>query len=127
MLKDAKAFSGFSVNDLKKAKTFYGETLGLEVSEQPEGLELHPGGGAKRIFIYPKPNHTPATFTILNFVVEDIEKTVDELTRLGIQFEHYEGSISTNEKGIHRGPTGPTVAWFKDPAGNILSVLEDNK
>lgn len=123
MLKDAKAFSGFSVNDLQKAKDFYGGTLGLEVSEQPEGLELSLGGGTK-VFIYPKPNHTPATFTILNFVVDDIEKAVDELTRIGVEFERYEGAISTDEKGIHRGGAGPIVAWFTDPARNILSVLE---
>jgi catechol 2,3-dioxygenase-like lactoylglutathione lyase family enzyme len=123
MLKDAKAFSGFSVNDLQKAKDFYGGTLGLEVSEGPEGLELSLGGGTK-VFIYPKPNHTPATFTILNFVVDDIEKAVDELTELGVEFERYEGSISTDEKGIHRGGAGPIVAWFTDPARNILSVLE---
>jgi catechol 2,3-dioxygenase-like lactoylglutathione lyase family enzyme len=123
MLKDAKAFSGFSVNDLQKAKDFYGGTLGLKVSEAPEGLELSLGGGTK-VFIYPKPNHTPATFTILNFVVDDIEKAVDELTELGVEFERYEGSISTDEKGIHRGGAGPIVAWFTDPARNILSVLE---
>jgi catechol 2,3-dioxygenase-like lactoylglutathione lyase family enzyme len=123
MLKDAKAFSGFSVNDLQKAKDFYEGTLGLEVSGQPEGLELSLGGGT-RVFIYPKRNHTPATFTILNFVVDDIDKAVDELTHLGVEFQHYEGAITTNEKGIHRGETGPTVAWFTDPAGNILSVLE---
>jgi catechol 2,3-dioxygenase-like lactoylglutathione lyase family enzyme len=123
MLKDAQAFSGFSVNDLQKAKDFYGGTLGLEVSEQTEGLELSIGGGTK-VFIYPKPNHTPATFTILNFVVDDIEKAVDELTQSGVKFEHYEGAITTDEKGIHRGDEGPIVAWFTDPAGNILSVLE---
>lgn len=123
MLKDAKAFSGFSVNDLQKAKDFYSGILGLEVSEQPEGLELSLGGGT-RVFIYPKPNHTPATFTILNFMVDDIEKAVDELTQLGVRFEHYEGAMTTDEKGIHRGEQGPNVAWFTDPAGNILSVLE---
>ena len=124
MLKDAKAFSGFSVDDLQKAKDFFGRTLGLEVSESPEGLELRLGGGT-RVFIYPKPNHTPATFTILNFLVDDIEKAVDELTQLGVKFEHYEGAMTTDEKGIHRGEPGPTIAWFKDPAGNILSVLKE--
>lgn len=124
MLKDAKAFSGFSVNDLQKAKDFYNRILGLEVSEPPEGLELILGGGT-RVFIYPKPNHTPATFTILNFMVDDIEKAVDELTQLGVRFEHYEGAMTTDEKGIHRGEQGPHIAWFKDPAGNILSVLEE--
>jgi len=122
MFRDTKAFSGFSVPDLKKAKEFYGDTLGLEVAELPEGLELHVAGGSK-IFIYPKPNHSPATFTILNFPVDDVEEAVDELTRRGVRFEHYEGDIQTDEKGIARG-MGPVIAWFKDPAGNILSVLE---
>ena len=124
MLKDTKAFSGFSVNDLQKAKEFYGWTLGLEVSEEPEGLALRIAGGAT-IFIYPKPNHTPATFTILNFPVDDIDQTVDELTKLGVRFEHYAEPIKTDEKGIHRSEPGPNIAWFKDPAGNILSVLEE--
>ena len=124
MFKDTKAFSGFSVNDLQKAKAFYSQTLGLEVSENPEGLALRIAGGAT-IFIYPKPNHTPATFTILNFQVGDIEKAVDELTKLGVRFEQYDEPIKTDEKGIHRGEPGPTIAWFKDPAGNILSVLEE--
>jgi predicted enzyme related to lactoylglutathione lyase len=124
MFKDTKAFSGFSANDLQKAKDFYGRTLGLEVSEMPEGLALRIAGGAT-IFIYPKPNHTPATFTILNFSVDDIEKAVDELTKLGVVFEQYEEPIKTDKKGIHRGEEGPTIAWFKDPAGNILSVLEE--
>ncbi len=124
MFKDTKAFSTFSVNDLRKAKDFYGRVLGLEVSDMPEGLALRIAGGAT-IFIYPKPNHTPATFTILNFSVDDIEKAVDELTELGVVFEHYDEPIKTDEKGIHRGEEGPTIAWFKDPAGNILSVLEE--
>lgn len=124
MFKNTKAFSGFSVDDLQKAKTFYGQTLGLEVTEEAMGLlALHiPGGNP--IVIYPKPNHTPATFTILNFPVDDIDKTVDELIGLGVRFEQYEGEIKTDEKGIARGQ-GPTIAWFKDPAGNILSVIED--
>jgi len=124
MLKDTKAFSGFSVNDLQKAKEFYGRTLGLEVSAEPEGLALRIAGGTT-IFIYPKPNHTPATFTILNFPVDDIDQTVDDLTKLGVRFEQYAEPIKTDEKGIHRGEQGPTIAWFKDPAGNILSVLEE--
>jgi catechol 2,3-dioxygenase-like lactoylglutathione lyase family enzyme len=125
MFKDTEAFSGFSVNDLAKAKEFYGQTLGLEVSELPEGLlELHIAGGAK-IFIYPKDNHTPATFTILNFPVENVEQAVDDLTEHGVRFEIYnQPEIKTDEKGIARGGEGPTIAWFKDPAGNILSVLE---
>ena len=122
MLETNKAFSSFSVNDLQKAKEFYGRTLGLEVSESAEGLELHPGGNLD-VFIYPKPNHTPASFTVLNFLVDDIESAVDELKKTGVRFEKYEGEIKTDEKGIHRNG-GPSIAWFKDPAGNILSVLE---
>jgi catechol 2,3-dioxygenase-like lactoylglutathione lyase family enzyme len=124
MFKDTEAFSGFSVNDLAKAKDFYGQTLDLEVSELPEGLlELHIAGGTK-IFIYAKENHTPATFTILNFPVEDVEQAVDDLTERGVRFEIYnEPELKTDKKGIARGGEGPTIAWFKDPAGNILSVL----
>ena len=125
MLETRKAFSSFSVNDLQKAKEFYGRTLGLEVSESAEGLELHPGGNLD-VFIYPKPNHTPASFTVLNFLVDDIEAAVDELKKTGVRFEKYEGEIKTDEKGIHRNG-GPSIAWFKDPAGNILSVLEKDK
>jgi predicted enzyme related to lactoylglutathione lyase len=125
MFKNTRAFSSFAVDDIQKAKKFYGQTVGLEVSETKEGLALQIAGGGK-IFIYPKPNHKPATFTILNFPVDDIEQTVDALHKLGVRFEHYdEGDIKTDEKGIHRGPIGPNIAWFKDPAGNILSVLED--
>lgn len=123
MLKDSKAFSGFSVDDIGKAKDFYGQKLGLDVSEERGLLALHLAGGAK-VLIYPKPNHAPATFTILNFPVDDIERTVDELTRRGVRFERYEGEIKTDEKGISRAREGPKIAWFKDPAGNILSVLE---
>jgi catechol 2,3-dioxygenase-like lactoylglutathione lyase family enzyme len=122
MLEAANAFSGFSVDDLDRAKQFYGETLGLSVSENPAGLELQFGGGA-RVFVYPKPNHEPATFTILNFPVENIDRAVDDLTAAGVRFERYEG-IEADEKGISRGGGGPKIAWFKDPAGNILSVLE---
>ena len=127
MLKDADAFSGFSVDDVEKAKKFYGQTLGLKVSKVPEMediLELHLGSGAK-VLIYPKPDHQPATFTILNFPVDDVDEAVDELTRRGVRFERYDGDIKTDEKGISRGNGGPTIAWFKDPAGNILSVLEE--
>jgi predicted enzyme related to lactoylglutathione lyase len=124
MFQNTKAFSGFSVDDLRKAKAFYSQTLGLEVSEIPEGLELHIANGTE-IFIYPKPDHTPATFTILNFRVDDIEQAVNELVKRGVRFEHYDGGdLNTDEKGIARGP-GPNIAWFKDPAGNILSVLEE--
>jgi len=124
MLETNKAFSSFSVNDLAKAKQFYGQTLGLKVKESPEGLELHPG--QQSIFIYPKPNHEPATFTVLNFQVNNIDAAVDDLKLQGVSFEHYEGEIGTDEKGIHRDG-GPTIAWFKDPAGNILSVVESDK
>ena len=126
MFKDTKAMSGFSVNDLQKAKEFYQDKLGIEVSENAMGiLTLHISGGGK-VIIYPKPNHQPATFTILNFPVADLEKTVDELIKLGITFEKYDEPIKTNEKGILKGDgRGPDIAWFKDPAGNILSVLQE--
>jgi catechol 2,3-dioxygenase-like lactoylglutathione lyase family enzyme len=122
MFKDAETFSSFSVNDLKKAKEFYGGTLGLEVAETKEGLELHFPGNT--VFIYPKPNHTPASFTVLNFSVDDVEEAVDELGRLDVRLEHYDmPDLKTDKRGIAQGP-GPKIAWFKDPAGNILSVLE---
>ena len=123
MLKESKAFSGFSVDNIVSAKEFYGRTLGLEVAESDGLLELQLAGGAN-VLIYPKPNHVPATFTILNFPVDNIESAVDELTKRGVRFESYEGDLKTDEKGIHRG-NGPNIAWFKDPAGNILSVLEE--
>jgi predicted enzyme related to lactoylglutathione lyase len=123
MFKDAKAFSGFSVNDIPRAKEFYGQTLGLEVSEEYGMLTLHLATGGK-VLIYPKDNHAPATFTILNFPVESVEQAVDDLTKAGVRFEIYDqGDFRTDEKGIFRGE-GPTIAWFTDPAGNILSVLE---
>ena len=124
MFKEAKSFSSFSVNDLKKAKEFYRETLGLEIKETPEGLELHTNNNV--VFLYLKPNHTPASFTVLNFHVNDIERAVDELQALGVSLERYNlPDIKTDERGIARGPHGPIIAWFKDPAGNILSVLEE--
>ena|SRR5687768_11932404 len=124
MFKNTKAFSSFSVDDIQKAKEFYGQTLGLEVSSEEEGLGLKVAGGGD-VFLYPKSNHEPASFTVLNFQVENIEDAVDQLTELGIRFEHYdEPEIKTDEKGIHRN-AGPKIAWFKDPAGNILSVLEE--
>jgi predicted enzyme related to lactoylglutathione lyase len=124
MLTDSHAFSGFAVDDLDKAKEFYGQTLGLKVTlNEMSILELHLAGG-HTVIVYPKPNHVPATFTVLNFPVDDVEKTVDELTGAGVKFEHYDqGELKTDEKGIARG-LGPTIAWFTDPAGNILSVLE---
>ena len=127
MFKDIKAFSSFSADDIHKAKEFYGQTLGLEVSETNEGLDLQIAGGG-HVFIYPKPNHAPASFTVLNFPVDDIDSAVDELKALGVEFESYDGELKTDEKGIFRGGeegSGPEIAWFKDPAGNILSVLEE--
>jgi catechol 2,3-dioxygenase-like lactoylglutathione lyase family enzyme len=125
MFKDAPAFSGFSVDDVQKAKKFYSQTLGLEVTEADGMLELHLAGGG-RVLVYPKPDHTPASFTILNFPVGDIEKAVDRLGGLGVRFERYTGDVDTDAKGIYRGE-GPKIAWFKDPAGNILSVLEEQQ
>jgi catechol 2,3-dioxygenase-like lactoylglutathione lyase family enzyme len=127
MFAHSKAFSSYSVNDLKKAKDFYRNTLDLKVSESPEGLELQVPGGAS-VFLYPKPNHSPATFTVLNFPVDDIDKAVAELKGVGVRFEHYDlPNLKTDEKGIARGPNGPQIAWFKDPAGNILSVLQERE
>lgn len=124
MLGDSRAFSGFSVDDIPKAKEFYSRTLGLDVTENQGMLTLNLAGGAS-IIVYPKPNHTPATFTILNFPVESVDAAVDGLTKRGVTFEHYDlPDIKTDEKGISRDSRGPTIAWFKDPAGNILSVLE---
>jgi catechol 2,3-dioxygenase-like lactoylglutathione lyase family enzyme len=123
LFKNTKAFSSFSVDDLEKAKQFYGRTLGLGVSESNEGLTLDLSGG-NEVFVYPKSDHTPATFTILNFLVDNIDQSVDHLTEQGIHFEIYnEGELKTDKKGICRGK--PEIAWFKDPAGNFLSVLKD--
>ena len=125
MFKPKTAFSGFSVNDLAKAKAFYTQTLGLQVVEEGVGLRLHlPGGGTA--FAYPKDDHQPATFTLLDFVVDDIDEAVDELKSRGVSFDRYEG-MSQDEKGILRGISqnrGPDIAWFKDPAGNFLAVLQ---
>ena len=123
MLRDSKAFSGFAVGDIEKAKEFYGRKLGLKVSESNGLLTLHLAGG-NNVLIYPKPNHTPATFTVLNFPVDDVDQAVDELTKRGVRFEVYDLlDIKTDKKGIMRG-NGPTIGWFKDPSGNILSVIE---
>lgn len=125
MFEDTHAFSSFSVDDLPAATEFYGGVLGLEVSRDDDMniLILHIASGAD-IVVYPKgENHQPATYTVLNFSVDDIEDTVDELTERGIRFEQYEGELETDEKGIHRG--NPLMAWFRDPAGNILSVIEE--
>jgi catechol 2,3-dioxygenase-like lactoylglutathione lyase family enzyme len=119
-----KAFSGFSVNDLAVAKEFYGETLGIEIEEIPAGLRLKIGNG---ILIYPKENHEPATYTMLNFPVDDIDRAVEDLKARGVKFELYPGM--TDHLGVARGIAsnrGPDIAWFKDPAGNILSILQEN-
>ncbi|MEO6334348.1 MAG: VOC family protein [Pyrinomonadaceae bacterium] len=121
------AFSSFSVNSLDEAKEFYSKTLGLEVSETDEGLQLDVADSGS-VFIYPKDDHEPATFTVLNLTVGDIDEAVEELTDRGITFESYEGEMETDEKGIARGADigkGPNIAWFKDPAGNFISVIED--
>ena len=127
MFTSTKAFSGFSVDDVPRAKQFYGETLGLRVSEEGEhGLLVLHIEGDRPTLVYPKPEHTPASFTILNFPVDDIEKAVDELAARGVRFERYAGTgMDTDEKGIARGE-GPDIAWFKDPAENILSVLQED-
>ena len=119
MFTHTKAFSGFSVDDIPAAQRFYGETLGLRVSEEHGMLTLHIAGDRETL-VYPKPDHTPATFTILNFPVDDIEAAVDDLVARGVTFEHYDGA---DDKGIMRRE-GPPIAWFTDPAGNILSVIE---
>ena len=123
MLAQSKAFSGFAVDDLEKARDFYGETLALEVElvEEPALLNIHLAGG-RDILVYPKPDFEPATYTILNFPVDDVEAAVDDLASRGVAFERYDG-MEQDEKGIARGP-GPEIAWFKDPAGNILAVLQ---
>src|SRR5438132_13528245 len=126
MLADSKAFSGFAVGDIEKAKDFYRRTLWLNVSESHGLLTLHLAGG-NNVLIYPKPNHVPATFTVLNFPVDDVDLAVDELTKRGVRFEIYDlPDLKTDTKGIMRG-NGPTIAWFRDPAGNILSVIQEAK
>jgi catechol 2,3-dioxygenase-like lactoylglutathione lyase family enzyme len=123
MLTDSHAFSGFSSNDIPATRAFYAETLGLEVTEQNDMLTLHLAGGGT-VLVYPKDDHQPATYTCLNFRVADIDATVDELTSRGITFERYEGA-SQDERGVAR-EYGPPIAWFRDPAGNILSILEED-
>ncbi|MFG2982112.1 VOC family protein [Streptomyces sp. NPDC048258] len=126
MFQDTKAFSGFSVDDVKKAKEFYGGILGLRVSEEHGMLFLHLGGGGN-VLLYPKDDHRAADFTVLNFPVADVEKTVDDLTAVGVTFERYPG-FDHDAKGIVReqGEGMPSIAWFKDPAGNVLSVLDES-
>jgi catechol 2,3-dioxygenase-like lactoylglutathione lyase family enzyme len=123
MFRDTKAFSGFAVPDIAAAKAFYGDTLGIDLTEENGMLTLHLAGGRDTI-VYPKPDHVPATYTILNFPVDDVEATVDELAAKGVEFQKYEGEdFATDAKGIMR-QGGPLIAWFTDPAGNILSVLQ---
>ena len=122
MFENTRAFSGFSVDDIPTAKRFYSQTLGLKVSEANGMLHLHIADGGE-ILVYPKPNHAPASFTILNFPVDNIDKAVDQLAERGVRFERYDDP-TMDEKGIHRGE-GPYIAWFTDPAGNILSVLQE--
>lgn len=129
MFKDSNAFSSFSVNDLQAAKDFYGQVLGLEVSDNPMGvLELHIKGSSN-IMLYPKPDHEPATFTVLNILVPDLEHAVDALIVKNVTFEQYHNEyLNTDDKGIMHGDGhGPDIAWFKDPAGNILSLIEERK
>jgi predicted enzyme related to lactoylglutathione lyase len=123
MFTDTKAFSGFAVDDTEKAKEFYGEKLGIKVTEEYGLLTLHLGGGERPTLIYPKPDHEPAGYTILNFPVDDIDAAVDELAGRGVQMERYDG-FEQDEKGVMRAE-GPYIAWFKDPAGNVLSVLQE--
>jgi catechol 2,3-dioxygenase-like lactoylglutathione lyase family enzyme len=124
MLRDSKAYSGFSTSDIPSAKEFYAGTLGLNVLESHGMLTLRLAGG-NNVLVYPKPNHVPAAFTVLNFPVGNVDLAVDELTGRGVRFEHYDlPNLKTDEKGIMRG-NGPTIAWFKDPAGNILSVIDE--
>ena len=122
MFANTKAFSGFAVDDVAKAKEFYEGTLGLRVSEEGVLLVLHLAGDRNTI-VYPKPDHVPATYTILNFPVDDVDEAVTTLEGRGVRFEHYDG-LDQDERGISRADGGPTIAWFTDPAGNILSVLE---
>ena len=122
MFAKTKAYSGFAVDDVRKAREFYGDTLGIETSEDHGLLTLHLAGDRPTL-VYPKPNFAPADYTILNFPVEDIDEAVDQLSARGVRFEHYDG-IDQDEKGIAHGQ-GPRIAWFKDPAGNVLSVLQD--
>ena len=123
MFENTKAFSGFAVDDMQKAREFYGGTLGLKTSEEYGLMTLHIAGDRDTL-VYPKPDHTPATFTILNFPVDDIEAAVDGLVERGVRFERYDGVPEQDERGIMRGE-GPYIAWFADPAGNVLSVLQE--
>jgi catechol 2,3-dioxygenase-like lactoylglutathione lyase family enzyme len=121
MFRETRAFSGFSANDIPAARAFYADTLGLDVTDENGMLRLHLGGGGT-VLVYAKDNHVPATYTILNFPVDDVDATVDRLTAAGVAFERYDG-LDQDARGIARG-TGPAIAWFRDPAGNILAVLQ---
>jgi catechol 2,3-dioxygenase-like lactoylglutathione lyase family enzyme len=123
MLENSKAFSGFAAPDIEALEPFYRDKLGIRTSVENDLLTLHLAGGERPTFVYPKPDFEPATYTILNFPVEDVDAAVDELTSRGVEFEKYDG-IDQDEKGISRDPRGPAIAWFRDPAGNILSVLK---
>ena len=123
MLENSKTFSSIAAPNIAEEKEFYSQTLGLKTSEEHGLLKLHLAGG-NDVLIYPKPNHVPAMFTVLNFRVDDVDRTADDLKKRGVRFEHYnQGELKTDEKGIMRG-NGPAIAWFKDPAGNILSVVK---
>jgi len=122
LFKDSSAFSGYSVDDIDAAKAFYGDTLGLKVTENPAGLGLELATGGT-VFLYPKDDHQPATFTVLNFPVDDLDAAVDALTGKGVAVERYDG-FAQDERGVAAPAPGPRIAWFKDPAGNILSVLQ---
>ena len=125
MFKDSNAFSGFAVKDLAAAKSFYGDTLGLDARDGPmDMLELHLSNGAV-VLVYPKADHEPANYTMLNLQVKDVDAAVDELTKAGVQMEHYGPDFSQDEKGIARDDRGPTIAWFKDPSGNTIAVLDE--
>jgi catechol 2,3-dioxygenase-like lactoylglutathione lyase family enzyme len=123
MLENSKAFSGFAAPDIEALEPFYRDKLGVRTSVENDLLTLHLAGGERPVMVYPKPDFEPATYTILNFPVEDVDAAVDELTSRGVEFEKYEG-FDQDEKGIARDPRGPAIAWFKDPAGNILAVLK---
>jgi catechol 2,3-dioxygenase-like lactoylglutathione lyase family enzyme len=122
MVDDSRAFSSYSVDDVDAAKAFYGDTLGLNVTHQPEGLGITLGTGGQ-VFLYPKDDHQPAPFTVLNFMVDDLSAAVDELTGQGLPMERYDG-FDHDDRGIVAGTDGPHIAWFKDPAGNVLSVTQ---
>jgi catechol 2,3-dioxygenase-like lactoylglutathione lyase family enzyme len=128
MFRTTQAFSSFSVDDVAKAKHFYAETLGLDVRDTPEGgLELRLGGGGGRVFVYPSDDYEAPDHTVLNFVVDDVEETIDALAERGIRMEHYDlPDIKTDARGVFRGDMGPeAIAWFKDPAGHVLSILQE--